>query len=350
MAAAPAHADAMINRNNVTMKQEMIELEIEGADAAKKGAHFNHDTDMVKAINRFRYQLVPGDMQLKEYLPDANEWTDIINGNRGEEALIKSCSMFEYFVRRALVAIRVNNTGFMGTCSLLRIIDNGVATSQFCRLTKAFYAESCFSMAGHWPSKAKLRENDSDGENVIRELRSMTEDQIKPDFKDGTKKHLWAIYEIDLRRRDTGDSGWLFMNRFIDLYMQAMNKYASIGPQRDRYKTDLFDRSIMRLYNMGPISTWGISDANEKFAICGITETTSQIQTQCGIRGSNEEMIKRLCRRTTVFILFIEACVIKSTFNKWKLSNSTNADVMFKREVHKWNSNIEYITSQKHTF
>lgn len=340
----PPHAESLYR--HVVVKQEVNELE----QRQQASRYAPHDTDMIKSINRFRSQLLSASIQLKEQPIGADEWTDIINALGGEEALISRCSMFEFYVRRSLVAIRVNNDGFMGQCSLLRIIDNGVATTQFCRLVKGYYAESCFVATDNWPSRVKLRENDSDGDNVIREMRAMTEDQVKPDFGSGTKEHLLGVSDVlDLRRSKAGDSGYLYLNRFIDNYMQALNRYILIGTQKARF-IDVDFEKLMKQYNLGPIGTWSIIDGSEQFVTSGITETTSVIQLQCKIGGSNEEMIKRMCKRVTVFVLFVEACAIKSTFNRWKLSNATSADVIYSRQMMKFNANIEYIKSQQHTF
>lgn len=297
------------------------------------------------AVNRFMYLMLPRRIQLEA--KTNVDWTQIITTGRrkGEEALISECMSYEYCVRRALVAIRLNNNGFMGSCSLLRIISNSVATSQFCRLTKIINAECCFVTGLLHPSKIKVDENDSEGIVVLAQLRSMTPDQMSPDDDIGVESHLCGITEaLDFY----DDSSALRMDRFIDHVMQAMDRYKK--PQVAYYEPALFGH-LLKQYSQGPVSTWNVSDG-ERHVIDphGITETASEVQRQGDIRGTNETVIKRLCQRVTVFVLFVEACAIKTILNTWKASNAPKSELIVKRALLSWNANIQYIASQQSTW
>lgn len=307
---------------------------------------------MSVSIIRFRYQLLPRRIHVEAGHTSPKEWISIVSSGRyaGEEALISSCLSYEYVVRRALVAIRFGNKGFMGQCSLMQIVDNSVATAQFCRLTKIIHAECCFVTGLLHPSKIKVKENDSEGEVVLAQLRSMTAEQLTPDDGVGTSSDLCRVTDtLDFRRSLDDAKGWIHMNRFVDHVMMAMDRYKK--SIRSQYTDQTFDEGQMPLYNKWPISMWGLSDS-EKQVIDphGITETTSQIQLIAGIKGTNEDLIKRICTRVTVFVLFVEACAIKTILNTWKASNLPKREIIVERVLAIWNTNTQYIASQQSLF
>lgn len=266
--------------------------------------------------------------------------------NGGEEALITECMALQYHVRRALLAIRFRNTGYMAGVSLLTIISSGVLTTQLCRLIKIIHAECLFMSGLLWPSDAKIEENDSEGDLILNTLRSHRACDLIPDIIYNRNVTYCVSDKLDLNVLAFGMTtaatkvkrAMMSMDKLIDLVMQAMGRFKH--PQRSHYNDAFFDTDVIELYNTGPIASWGMNVGHA----LGLMETVSEIQSQAHVHGSNEDMVKRLCSRVSVYVLFIEACAMKSTINILKTTNRNQRRSIMCRMLTTWDNNVRYIS------
>lgn len=321
-------------RDVISMKKEVNDLQGDP----------HHDFGLIKAINRFRFQLLPTEQALAHGTLGPSHWTVAIGSgeNAGEEVLISECRTMEYHVRRALASIRFDNNGYMKNVSLLQIIGNSVATTMFCRLVKIIHTECRFISGLLYPSGSKVEENDSECQSVLPKLRSYKPSDLQCDIDGTAADESTFTLSNDLVMQDREFPQHLAVDRFIDMVMQAMGRYSV--SQRSMYPLNRAD--MLLLYNRESIGKWRMLPGTSS----GVTDTATQIQEvskEMGFivsTGTNESIVKRLCRHSTLYVLFVEACAMKCTVNVLKISNGgqQRREMLF-RALNAWHANIEYI-------